>query len=1040
MDSARRLLPESIEALLGRVRSTSPERAAELFRNLPGRGGFVTQLRVWLEENRSAFPEHFQVLELDSMYDKGTDLLVEAAHSGARVGFQIKSTRDLAEEGMTHRLKAQILDAQQRGVELIVIVFACTPTRENLTIFQFWQNYAVDHPQPKIRCLSPMQAAGLFELFGHRIEPIVLAGRTWPDFFQAVRKPHLIPLYLDTWPGLMPDQRFLLPSSFESLHQTVQKNRLTFLIGPPAAGKTFTALQLLWIAFQEGRPVHWLTATDVEVTEGPIPRSGLDLLGKATLKSRVDRLVRTLGSVPGKPPTDAIDVISRILEPNAQVYIEDPFGKSEDEYALSLASYDFFDFHRFVEELERSAKREGCRIVVTSREPLFLRWLADLKAKGVEAPQHSVVLLKYGDYYPAQLFDHAVLLAKARNLDDPEAIADVLVEHVESPLEIDTLIQLLPAQAGVGDAEEAVSGWKGDLRSKIEGRLTPRDDREAIVLLLLAASGFRYESLGAPREIYAKLHSALRLEGEPGSPFDLILEKLRPFLASKGDMGPESRPFAPTHTIIREAIDGQLAAAEHRVLLCRVARALPEIPPRTIPEQQGNFFDVSSLIDPWSDHFQVALYLVSLGVALEGEQEGAAFEALFFELIRTNWRDYRRLVEFWRLLPERLRHKIIEGLQSDPKKVSFALREVAASLPFSQIDPPDAWRILELLFEDPKQRRGKTQYEESPWSYLFLHLEEAPPSLLRRLDTWVNEDPESFVYAMDKGMLLHWDRLPATWRSCLADLSRFKRRYMREQLVMTTARYWGRAPQVFREVFDFFARSSDPSARALAGSRALFYAEDHADLERYALEASLDSDPEVSFETFRWGRGDETHRRIAEALLERATPGMVAEIMLDLLEEEVREEIVPWEREVLARCERLGGDASKAAIAYASFEGKKRVTELGYRVAESPFEEPEVVRAAWLWAHLNSLRARPPLSDDDLKRLLQSIRDPKVRGWCLYYVSYQLTALPDSFQEFLAELSELSEEDADAIREGAKERQPVSPRNTLRFFIRFLVD
>src|SRR5262245_34531843 len=133
MDSARRLLPESIEALLGRVRSTSPERARELFQNLPGRGGFVTRLRSWFEENRSAFPEPFQALELDSMYDKGTDLLVEGAHSSARVGFQIKSTRDLAEEGMTLRLKAQILDAQQRGVELIVIVFACTPTRENLT-------------------------------------------------------------------------------------------------------------------------------------------------------------------------------------------------------------------------------------------------------------------------------------------------------------------------------------------------------------------------------------------------------------------------------------------------------------------------------------------------------------------------------------------------------------------------------------------------------------------------------------------------------------------------------------------------------------------------------------------------------------------------------------------------------------------------------------------------------------------------------------------------------------------------------------------
>lgn len=1039
MDSARRLLPESIEALLDRVRSASPARARELFRKLPGRGGFVTQLASWLEENKSSFSEPFQVLELDSVYDMGTDLLLEGTISGARVGFQVKSTGDLAKKDVTSRLKSQILDAQQRGIELIVIIFACTPTEKNRNTIQYWQNYAVDHPHPKIRCLSPEQAAGLFELFGHRIEPIVLAGRTWPDFFQAVRKQHLIPLYLDTWPGLMPDQRFLPPNSFNSLRQAIQENRLTVLIGPPAAGKTFTAMQLLWVAFQEGRPVHWLTATDAEITEGPIPRTGLDHLGKAALKSRVDRLLRTLGSVPDRPPTDAIDVISRVLEPNALVYIEDPFGKSEDEYALSLSSYDFLDFHRFVEELGRSAKREGCRILVTSREPLFLRWLADLKAKGLEAPQHSVVLLKYGDYYPTQLYDHAVLLAKARNLDDPEAIAEVLVDHVESPLEIDTLVQLLPAQAGVGDAEEAVSGWKGDLRSKIEGRLTPRDDREAIVLLLIAASGFRYESLGAPGEMYAKLHTAFRLEGEPGPTFDLILERLRPFLATKGDLGEESRPFVPTHTIIREAIGEQLSAVERRALLCRIARSLPEIPPRPIPRQRPGVFDVSYLINPWGDHFLVALYLLSLGVALEGEEEAAAFETLLFDRVHIKGRYYRMMTEFWRLLPERLRQRVFEALQRAPQQDAWSLREVAASLPHSQIDPADGWRILELLLEEPGQGSGETMYLESPWAYLFLHLEEMPQTIREKLDSWVRKHPESFVYAMDKGLLLNWDRLPDSWRSSISDFSCIKQRSVWEQLLRTIARHWDRAPRIFREVFDRFARSSDVSDRSFAGAKALSYAEYHADLERYALEASVDPDPKVRLETFRGGRGDEVHRRVAEALLERATPGIAAEIMLDLLVEEVREEIVPWEREVLARCERLGGDAAKAAIAYANFEGKPRVQDLGYMVAESPFEEPEIVRAAWIWAHLNSLRVRL-LSDEDLKRLLQSLRDPKIRGWCLSYTSYQLNALPDSFQEFLAELSELSEDDAKAIRKGAEGRQPKDRRNTLRFAIRVLVD
>src|SRR6476661_1278424 len=332
MDSARHLLSESIEALLSRVISVSPARATELFRELPGRGGFVTQLRNWFEENRSAFPEPFQVHELDSMFDQGIDLLLEGSHQGARVGFQVKSARDLSQKEVTLRLKAQILDAQKRRVELIVIVFACPPTPKNLATIQYWQKRAVDQPYPKVRCVTPVQAGGLFELFDHPIEPIVLPGKTWSDFFRAVGKPHLISFYLDTWSGLMPDQRFLPPNSFSSLRQTLHEKRLTFLVGPPATGKTFTAMQLLWTAFQEGRPVHWLTATDAEITEGPIPRTGLDLLSKAQLRHRVEGLLRTLGTVPGRPPTDAIDIISQVLEPNALVYIEDPFGKSEDEY------------------------------------------------------------------------------------------------------------------------------------------------------------------------------------------------------------------------------------------------------------------------------------------------------------------------------------------------------------------------------------------------------------------------------------------------------------------------------------------------------------------------------------------------------------------------------------------------------------------------------------------------------------------------------------------------------------------------------------
>jgi hypothetical protein len=1026
----RRVLLDSMQELLLRVKSASLERAGELFRDLPGRDGFVPRLKRWLEENRTAFPEPFTVEDLDSLHDPGVDVLVIGARSGARIGFQVKSDNDLRSKNFTRDLKAQILDAQSIGIDLIVVVFACAPTRPNIFKIKFWQNYVP--ARPEILCLPPERTAGLHELFRLPIEPIVLSGRTWVDFFRTVGQSRLASRYLDTWPGLPPDQRFLPPEDFGSIRQAVKENCLTFLVGSPAAGKTFTALKLLWEAFQEGRPVHWITATDAEPTEGPIPRTEIGLVEKTELKRRVAGLLRTLGS-----PRDDLDIVSRFLVPDALVYIEDPFGKSEEEYGLSLASYNFFDLQRFVEELERSSVRAGCRILITSREALFQHWLADLRTEGQEAPPCSVSQLTHNAYYSGPLFDHAVLLGKAKGFLDPEAIAGVLVDHVESPFELDTLIRSLPSDAGAAEAREVVVDWEGELHTKIEGRIIPRDDRDVTVLLLIAASDFQYEQLHSPLGMYTKLHLALHMDGEPQSTFDSILKRLSPFLDPRDGAGADSLSFAPSHTVVRDAIRKQLAAERCRPLLRQIACTLADIPPKARPPRSlKGYFDLGDLIDPWADHLLIGLYLLSLGVALEGAEESKALEKLLFDLACISRSEYRKVMEVWQELPDQLRRRMFEGLQRAPQEDAWGLRETAAFLPHAKIEPCDAWRVLALLLEEPKRGSQKTTYRESPWAYLFLHLEEAPQSLLVELNAWAKEDPASFVYAMDQGLFQNWEQVPVLWRSCLFHPSCRTRPVVRDQLVRTTAKHWVEAPQPFRELFDFLARSPKASIRALVGSQSLFNAERNPDLELYALEASHDPELMVRLETFRWGMGDEAHRRVAEVLLDGATPGVAAAIMLELLEEDVREEIAPWEKDVLARCERLGGDAVRAAIASAIFVGKKRVHELGYRLADSPFDEPEIVRAAWIWNYLNSKRSNPPLTEEDLKRLLQSLREPNIRAWCLAFASYGVTDLPESFQRFLDELGESSRDDAEAIRVGAEIRQS---KKSLPFLIHRMV-
>jgi hypothetical protein len=975
----RKVLVDAVKALLLRVKSATPERATDVLKSLPGRNGYVPRLKLWLDENQSAFPEPFAVEDLDSLHDPGVDVLMTGARSGARIGFQVKSANDLRQKDFTPHLKSQILDAQGIQVDLFVVVFACPPTPANLTKIKYWQNKYLDRVD--ILCLSPEKAAGLHEVFDRPIQPIILTERTWPDFFRVTGQSHLASRYLDVWPDLPPDQRFLPPENYSAIRKSVQENRLTFLVGSPAVGKTFVSLRLLWDAFQEGRPVHWITATEDEPTEGPIPRAEAEigLIERIELKRRVDGLLRTLGS-----PVDDLDIVSRVLVPNALVYIEDPFGKSEVEYSLSLASYSFFDLQRFVEALERSSARADCRLLITSREALFQHWLADLKAKNRKSPSYSVIRLTHNSYYPRPLFNHAVLLGRARGFDQPEEIADVLATHVESPFELDTLIRALPPDTGVAEAESVVVGWEGELRDKIESRIAPRDERDTLMLILVAASDFQYESLASPLGMYSKLHVGLGFEGEPQLNFGAILKRLSPFLGPNHRGNAGSLPFSPSHTIVREAIHNQLTATGSRQLIRRIARALVDIPPRARrPRSPSGGLRLSDLISPWHDSLLVALYLISVGAALEGAEESLALERLVFDQAGISGSGYRKIMAVWQGLPDQLRKRTLERLRRAPREDADGLSQAAAVLPYTKIDPHDAWCILELLLEDPERGSQKNIYEESPWDYLFQHLDEIPLSLSDKLDDWASNDPAAFVYTMDEELIQNWDRLPILWRSSLFHPDCRNRFKVWDRFVRTIVRHWGKASPSIREWFDLVARNPDSSVRALAGSQALFYAELYPDLERYALEAGRDPDLEVRFETFRWGRGDEAHRRVAEALLEGATPGFAADMMLGLFEGEIRDEIVPWEKDMLLRCERIGGSASQAAITSAIFAGKKHAHYLGYKLTDSPFEEPEIVRAAWLWSHLNSNRLRPQLTDDDLRRLLLGFKEPPIRYWCL---------------------------------------------------------
>jgi hypothetical protein len=301
MTPTRSALTLAVERLLLATPCESAERAIELLARLSGRGVYVPALSAWLERCRAAFPESISVEVLDGLHDHGVDILLSGLSSGHRVGFQVKSDRDLKEKDFTVRLKAQLVDSEYLGLDLMVLVFACQPTRRNIAIAHWWQDYCRGLARSVI-CMVPGRAAALLVQRDGVSVPLAPARGSWAAFFHVVERPELAPVYLDAWQGLEPDERFLPPKELGEIRQALTNNCLVFVVGPPAFGKTFTALQLLWEAYSAGRPVSWVTANEVEPTDGPIPLPFLDAGERAGFRRRVEAVLRTLGSDEGRLP------------------------------------------------------------------------------------------------------------------------------------------------------------------------------------------------------------------------------------------------------------------------------------------------------------------------------------------------------------------------------------------------------------------------------------------------------------------------------------------------------------------------------------------------------------------------------------------------------------------------------------------------------------------------------------------------------------------------------------------------------------------
>lgn len=862
---------------------------------------------------------------------------------------------------------------------------------------------------------------------GRQVNPQI-SDRTWESFFEDVEQKNASLSYLEEWPGLTPDQRFEPPREYPEILGAVQRQPVTFLIGPPAAGKTFIVLQMLWDAYLRGLRVRWIAPEMFRPTDGPIPSAE----GLPDMKERIEILTRRLGLKPRRAPVDHHEFIATNLEPNSLVYIEDPFGKRDDEFDYSLHTYSFFDLDKFVEAVSESAVRASCHIVVSSREGLFDRWLDERQGRGL--PASSALLRLSGESFGhEQLENLAVRLARAKGFDAPEEIASEISYRIEYPYEVESVLRALPLDADLDQVAEEVEKYRNGLKEALRKTLAAETDEEILFLVILASG------CTDPKTWYLRLHERLDLPGEAENTLEAAVRRYRAFIIRRpasrlyvGEtyFGPDSdEELFPSHPIVAETISEYLKGhASQGMLLDNLARVLA-----AVSEDRRAASKLSRL----------ALYLLSFGI---GIQTGPAQDSMTTVLFDHGGLSLNHILPLARMLislDETFKARMLAYFQLERQDASdetsgtrtaddfeshkrSLLVEMASTLTSVDVPATDAWRILRLLLQNTDVMRRSSHdglYAWGhPWSYLMEHLREAPRDLLSKLERIANGAPQFFAYMMGEALVKNWESAPEAFRSTVFAKVTLDRPQAQKNVLQGIARHWEEAPQELRELFLRQAKHENPKVRSEAASAAWIYRrENTATLEQVLMDAAGDPDLSVPLGIFHSLGTQDSDRRFARAVFERADSKLAAEMIFDLAQPSF-EEIPQWKLDLVRDCLAKGGDRAESILAFLHYRG----TDERYALTPSAREwrasipdEPEPIRLGALWAYGSSNGKSPVLAPGEAIALIESLGSP-YRGLALAYLSAHSSRLPQSVREHIESLETAQGSDGEAVRAGKK--------------------
>jgi hypothetical protein len=1013
-------LVEIIETLLLTPPAADEAQTSDLLKNVAGRGAgqYGARLKDWLESDLSIYPEPITVQLIDNPDDRGIDVLVTGRRTGLRVGFQIKSDNDLKadQDKFVREAKAQYAEAGVWGLALYVFVMACRITPGNVRKYTYLQNTFALMPNKNVLWLDPSRAAGLLRAFSSPLPMPAPRPKGWAEFFVSVRQRNLADVYLNELPGLPPHERFQPPSQWNELVSHTDSLPLTILTGPPATGKTFAALQLLWRAFQQGRKALWVAPPRPMQTEGPIA----DSIGMQDMRERIDLVTRELGLHAHRPPLDAAEFIAAHLEPDSLVYIEDPFGKLDDEFEHSLHTYKFFDLDRFVSALGAGEPRSTCHILITSREGVFERWLNERRQQGRIPPDFAIVRIGPDSYSSAGRTRLITKLLRARGIAEPEEAALSIEDHVDVPFDATLIARDIETSATLEQVIASAEKLSHQYASKLSGLVSVETDAERLFLMLLSAfstggSGrhdfytayeLLYKAIGIGGDVYTDIQSSLARHRPLFTRLDIMrIDALDGILSEHADFHLE-----PVHSTVNEGINGYLIdnAIE---LLDKVALALPEIEKHPLSNSAEKLVGIFILRLAFHD--------------LQEKSKDAIFAALYGPHGGAHL-DIPELLSLWNILPNKYKEGFFDYIA---KQNTSTASEACATLTRINLPEQDAWRMLQLLAEHPGLGTMHFRIYGDPWGYLSEHIDQIPPDLRQHLDKEASAHPATFTYALANVIVTRWSDVSQEWRDAFMHAKSMRDVEVQERVLTAIAKSYNEVPEELRQFLDRQGTNPDYLIRAATAIAALLaYRSAPEKLGPMAMKVAGEPDVRAPLYVLTRTRGDGSqYLEFVRILLERANraaAACLAACLLNILLYDGKGEPKPrWKFEAARACVAIGGKLARAVLAYNSFDHQRGSAALGYSPLTTMQEEPSQVRLAWVWSYANTAGRKPNMTVEETKELIKGL-DEHERLLAINYLTAQAQSLPREIRELVEGFETAGEPYKRAIEEGRTHQQP----------------